>query len=200
MSDERFGAKSSEVAEYERSGAPVRDAIGEEDNPIPLWFNAGFYGMIVFGLFYLAYYSLSGWSSAGQYDSEVAAFDERYAHVRASAPTSNPFHGDAAAIAAGQQVFTTICAACHKPDGRGLVGPSLVDPYWKYGSDDAELFASVATGRPGGMPAWGTQLGNDKIWQALAYLETLPREAEPGVGAPAPEPAVDGPPESGEGS
>ena len=27
-------------------------------------------------------------------------------------------------------------------------------------------------------------LGPDKIWKALAYLETLPRSDEPGVGAP----------------
>ncbi|MCA9510411.1 MAG: c-type cytochrome [Myxococcota bacterium] len=186
MSDERNAGGAPEIAEYVRPGAPVRDAIGEEDNPIPLWFNAGFYGMIVFGIVYLLYYTLSGWSSANQYAGEVAAFEERYAHVKAAAPTSNPYHGDTAAIAAGQQVFTTICAACHKPDGTGLVGPSLVDPYWKYGSDDASLFESVANGRPGGMPAWGTQLGTEKIWQALAYAESLPRESEPGVGAPKP--------------
>ena len=126
-----------EVAEYARPGDPVRDAIGEEDNPIPLWFNAGFYGMIVFGIVYMLYYTLSGWSAVGQYESQVAAFEERYAHVKASLPATNPYHGDAAAIAAGKEVFDQICAACHRPDGKGLVGPSLVDPDWKYGADDA---------------------------------------------------------------
>ena len=47
-----------------------------------------------------------------------------------------------------------------------------------------ELFASVAQGRPGGMPPWGTQLGDEKIWKVLAYLETLPRSSQPGMGAP----------------
>jgi cytochrome c oxidase cbb3-type subunit 3 len=77
-----------------------------------------------------------------------------------------------------------ICAACHKPDGSGLVGPSLVDPYWKYGSSDAELFETVAEGRPMGMPPWKSQLGSEKIWKVLAYMEMLPRSHVPGVGAP----------------
>ena len=34
------------------------------------------------------------------------------------------------------------------------------------------------------MPAWETQLGTEKIWKALAYLETLPKSEQPGVGAP----------------
>jgi len=96
----------------------------------------------------------------------------------------NPYRGDPAAIAEGQQVFATTCVACHLPDAHGLVGPSLVDPYWKYGHDDATLFETVSGGRPGGMPPWGTQLGTEKIWKVLAYLETLPKTDEPGIGSP----------------
>jgi cytochrome c oxidase cbb3-type subunit 3 len=77
-----------------------------------------------------------------------------------------------------------VCAACHLPDGRGLVGPSLIDPYWKYGHDDTTLFETVSKGRPAGMPAWASQLGDEKIWKVLAYMETLPGSPEPGVGAP----------------
>jgi cytochrome c oxidase cbb3-type subunit 3 len=87
-------------------------------------------------------------------------------------------------VAEGAETFATICSACHKVDGTGLVGPSLVDSYWKYGSSDELLFESVSGGRPGGMPAWGVQLGSEKIWKALAYLETLPKSPVPGVGAP----------------
>ena len=98
--------------------------------------------------------------------------------------STNPLRGQPDAIAEGQKTFATVCAACHKPDGKGLIGPSLVDPYWKYGSEDTALFESVSKGRPGGMPPWGTQLSDDEIWSALAYMETLPRESTPGVGAP----------------
>ncbi|MGH0034978.1 MAG: c-type cytochrome [Myxococcota bacterium] len=174
-----------EIAEYPRRDESLRDGIGEEDNPVPLWFNVTFYGSIVLGILYMIYYLSSGWSSAGQYLAEAEAFDARFAEVRsAAAAAGNPFRGDEAAIAEGSQVFATICAACHKPDGSGLVGPSLVDPYWKYGNDDTSLFASVSEGRPAGMPAWGEQLGTEKIWKALAYMETLPQSDVPGVGAP----------------
>jgi mono/diheme cytochrome c family protein len=68
-----------------------------------------------------------------------------------------------------------------------------VDPYWKYGHEDADLFQTVSGGRPLGMPAWATQLGDEKIWKTLAYLETLPKQSAPGLGAPdfaAPAPAA----------
>ena len=174
-----------EIAEYVQPDAPPRDAIGEEDNPIPLWFNVGFYGMIVFGIVYMIYYLGSGWSSDAQYQAEAAAFEAAHAVHRKEVAETNPLRGQPAAIAQGKQVLTTICAACHKPDATGLIGPSLVDPYWKYGHDDAALFETVSKGRPGGMPPWSAQLSDEKIWSVLAYLETLPRQSEPGVGAPA---------------
>ncbi len=173
-----------EIAELARDDDALCDGIHQDDNPVPLWFNVGFYGLIVVGLVYMVYYTTSGWSSAGMYEAQVAAAEARAEAVRASLPTSNPYRGDAIAIQEGSEVFTTICAACHKPDGSGLVGPSLVDSYWKYGDDDEALYASVAEGRPEGMPPWGTQLGSEKVWKVLAYLETLPKSDQPGVGAP----------------
>lgn len=178
------GRKPPEIAEYEQPDRPVRDGIGEEDNAIPLWFNVTFAGTIVFAFVYLVYYTAVGWSSAGQYAVEVAQAQAAQKAVAASQPTTNPYRGNAAAIAEGKEVFTTICAACHKPDASGLVGPSLVDPYWKYGHTDADLFQTVTQGRPGGMPPWGPQLGSEKVWKVLAYLETLPKSDVPGVGAP----------------
>ncbi|MDJ0787970.1 MAG: c-type cytochrome [Myxococcota bacterium] len=175
---------STEVPEYERDDAAIRDGIDEEDNKIPLWFNLGFYGMIVVGIVYLVYYTQSGWSSAGQYEAEVAVAEALAEEVRASLPTTNVFAGNSEAIAQGQEVYTTTCAVCHKPDGSGMVGPSLVDPYWKYGDSDEAKFASVAEGRPLGMPPWLAVLGNEKIWKALAYVDSLPRSDAPGVGSP----------------
>ena len=174
------------LPERPRADEAPRDGIGEDDAPIPLWFNVGFYGLMIVGAAYIAYYAvLSGWSQRGQYEAEVAAAEARYAAVRAAhAPTANPHHGDAAAIAKGKETWDTICVACHTPEGTGLVGPSLVDPYWKYGHSDADLFQTVSEGRPLGMPPWGPQLGTDKIWQVLAFLETLPKRDEPGMGSP----------------
>jgi cytochrome c oxidase cbb3-type subunit 3 len=162
-----------------------RDGIGEEDHPVPLWFNLSWIATTIFGVAYMIWYlALSDWSSAGEWQAEVAAAATQSATARASQPTTNPYTGNAAAIAEGKEVFMTICIACHMADGHGLVGPSLVDPYWKYGSADADLFATVTEGRPGGMAAWGAQLGNEKIWKVIAFVRTLPKTSEPGFGAP----------------
>jgi cytochrome c oxidase cbb3-type subunit 3 len=184
----------SEIPELARADEAVRDGIGEEDNPVPLWFNVGFYGLIVFGILYIVYYLGSGWSQSGQYQAEMERAEALLAEHRATLPSKNPYHDDANAIAEGKQVFDEICSVCHKPDGSGLVGPSLVDPYWKYGDDDESLFTSVSEGRPLGMPPWGTQLGGEKIWKSLAYLETLPKSDTPGVGAPQAPPTAGGTP------
>lgn len=162
-----------------------RDGIGEEDHAVPRWFNWSLIATWIFGFAYMAWYlGFSEWSSVGQWRAEVAAAESHAAAVRASLPTTNPKRGNPDEIAEGAKVYATICVACHMPDAKGLVGPSLVDPYWKYGASDAELYATVADGRPGGMPPWGPQLGGEKIWEVLAYIETLPKTTEPGFGAP----------------
>lgn len=184
MSEGDRARTPGEVAELPSERVDGTDGIVEADNPVPFWFNATFLGTIVFAIVYLTYYTLTGWSARGQYEAEVAVAKVQAEAVKASLPTGNPYRGNAAAIAEGQLVFSQICAACHKPDGSGLVGPSLVDPYWKYGDTDAVLFETVSEGRPAGMPAWKSQLGSEKIWKALAYLQTLPRSDKPGLGSP----------------
>ena len=184
MSPENLPTAHREVAELPAPVVDGTDGIVEEDHPIPFWFNAAFAATIVFAIFYSIYYLAGGWSSAAQYESEVAAARALAPPVEVATSDRNPYRGDAAAIADGQAVFAQVCAACHRPDGSGLVGPSLVDPYAKYGATDHELFETVMKGRPGGMPAWGPQLGTEKVWKVLAYLETLPKSDRPGVGAP----------------
>jgi cytochrome c oxidase cbb3-type subunit III len=179
MSDSR-----REIPELPLEGESPRDGIGEEDHPIPRWFNAAWAATWVVGAGYILWYLvLSDWSARGQYAAELSAA-RAAAPVHAAAPLQNPFKGDPAAIADGAQTFGTICSACHGPEAHGLVGPSLVDPYWKYGSSDAERFATVNGGRPGGMPPWGPQLGEEKIWKVLAYVDSLPRVNHSEFGAP----------------
>ena len=175
---------NGDIPELPREGEPIRDGIGEEDNKVPLWFNIGFYGMLVVGVVYIAVFTLGDWSQVARYEAEVARAQEQAAQVQAQLPSSNPYTGDSAAIDEGGQLYATTCAVCHKPDGTGMVGPSLVDPYWKYGDDDAAMYESVHGGRPLGMPPWGTQLGAEKIWKILAFVVTLPKSNQPGVGSP----------------
>jgi cytochrome c oxidase cbb3-type subunit III len=95
-------------------------------------------------------------------------------------PVKNPYAGDADAIASGRQLFVGMnCAGCHSSYGGGAIGPSLRDSLWIYGSEDAQIFSTIAEGRPNGMPAWGGRLPDDVIWRLVAYIKTLGTPDEP---------------------
>ena len=59
----------------------------------------------------------------------------------------------------GQVVFTTYCAACHGPEGAGLVGPNLTDTVFLHGDKKADIVRVLMNGvGDKGMPAWGAIL------------------------------------------
>jgi len=94
-----------------------------------------------------------------------------------AAETKNPYAGNLAAEEEGEKVFKENCRSCHAEKGAGGFGPKLATTVHKFGGSDAELFASVAGGRPGGMPTFLPQLGKDRIWKAVAYIRRLERES-----------------------
>ena len=75
------------------------------------------------------------------------------------------------------------CSGCHANGGGGM-GAALMDYNWIYGSDPEQVFASIAEGRPNGMPSWKYKLGTQQIWQLVAYVRSLssltPKGARPG--------------------
>ena len=71
------------------------------------------------------------------------------------------------------------CAGCHGEHGGGGMGPSLRDDVWLYGGQAGQIFDSIAQGRANGMPAWGTLLPADLIWNITAYVESLRTDHEP---------------------
>jgi cytochrome c oxidase cbb3-type subunit 2 len=85
----------------------------------------------------------------------------------------NPHEGDNKAIAEGRSIFMENCSVCHGEDARGKIGPSLVDNKWKYGDSDKDLYESISKGRSGGMPAWETMLGKERIWKVIAFLRSI---------------------------
>jgi cytochrome c oxidase cbb3-type subunit 3 len=86
----------------------------------------------------------------------------------------NPFAGQAAAVEDGKRLFTQMnCAGCHGYDlGGGTMAPNLTDRYWRYGGTPAQIFSSIADGRPKGMPAWRNVLPPDEIWKLVAYIQS----------------------------
>lgn len=88
-------------------------------------------------------------------------------------PRAGIYEENAYAISQGQQLFTAMnCVGCHSHGGGGM-GPALMDGKWRYGGRIDQIAASIANGRPNGMPAWGTKLTGYQIWQLAAYVKSL---------------------------
>src|SRR6266550_2258321 len=65
-----------------------------------------------------------------------------------------PYDDNAWAVSEGKSLYNAMnCSGCHFQGGGGI-GPALMDDEWIYGSEPQQVFASIAEGRPNGMPAW----------------------------------------------
>ena len=83
------------------------------------------------------------------------------------------YDNNAPAIAEGQLLYTRMnCVGCHSHGGRGM-GPPLMDDEWRYGGRIDQIAATIAEGRPQGMPSWRGKLTDDQIWKLAAYVRTL---------------------------
>ncbi|WP_199101591.1 cytochrome-c oxidase, cbb3-type subunit III [Aquitalea sp. ASV11] len=90
---------------------------------------------------------------------------------------------DAERAARGKETFTTICAACHGPDGKGnqqLGAPNLTHPSgsWLYGGTEKTIIETVTNGRNNQMPAWKDFLGDAKVHLLAAYVWGLSNNAK----------------------
>jgi cytochrome c oxidase cbb3-type subunit 3 len=93
---------------------------------------------------------------------------------------ANPYRGNVAAMVEGRTLFVRMnCSGCHGGRAGGGMGPSLRDVDWIYGSEEAQIFSTIAEGRAHGMPSWGTLLGDDQIWKLVAYISSLRTPQEP---------------------
>lgn len=167
------------------------DGIKEYDNPLPQWWLWLFYGTIVFSAVYIPYIVMGfGPSSAEEYQRELAA--ARAAPPPAAQPAPGvpaapgqppavaavvagpSLEGNAAAIAAGKEVYVANCAPCHGPQGQGVIGPNLTDNFWLHGNTWNDIVSTVTNGVPDkGMIAWKTTLNPEKIRQVSAYVMSL---------------------------
>jgi cytochrome c oxidase cbb3-type subunit 3 len=93
--------------------------------------------------------------------------------AQAALPANNKYEDNAYAVSQGKTLYRAYnCNGCHAGGG-GNMGPPLMDDKWRYGSDAANIFASIAQGRPNGMPAFGKHVPEDQIWQLAAYVRSM---------------------------
>jgi len=128
------------------------DGIEECDNKLPNWWLYSLYGTIAFGVVYWYVYQTTGIGAlpAQAYQDELdkaAAAEAMQIKVGEATPEALiALSKDPKALALGKQVFTSTCAACHRADGGGLVGPNLTDDFWLHGGTPDKIFHTIATG------------------------------------------------------
>lgn len=84
-----------------------------------------------------------------------------------------PYVRNAYDLSQGKQLYTWFnCSGCHA-DGGGASGPAFLDGWWRYGPQVVSIFLSIRDGRPRGMPAFGTRLTTEQIWQLAGYVQTI---------------------------
>jgi cytochrome c oxidase cbb3-type subunit 3 len=156
------------------------DGIAEYDNKLPNWWLYTLYGTILFGVGYWYWFQTihAGASPEEAYRAEIERVASEQAmtmKVGAATPEAlSSMSRDANAVSLGKQVFVSTCAACHRADGGGNVGPNLTDDFWLHGSAPEKIYRTVASGVPDkGMPAWEPQLGALKTQAVTAYVLTL---------------------------
>lgn len=168
------------------------DGIQEYDNKLPNWWLYTLYGAIAFAAVYWFHYHVAefGDSSLARYQAEVdKAAAEQAAKFKAagvmSAEALAAMAKDKATVEQGKQVFAQTCAACHRQDGGGMVGPNLTDEFWMHGGAPDKIYKTITDGVPDkGMPAWAAQLGPDRVQAVTAYVITLAGTNVPGGKAP----------------
>lgn len=155
----------------------------EYNNPLPNWWRWLFYITIVFALAYLVLYpglgKFSGtlnWTSTGQYDTEMAAAEDRFGplYEKYLSMDIEAVAADSKAREMGQRLFLNNCAQCHASDARGSRGfPNLADKDWLYGGDPQTIKTTIENGRNGIMPPMGAALGNDGTKDVAHYVMSL---------------------------
>jgi cytochrome c oxidase cbb3-type subunit 3 len=92
---------------------------------------------------------------------------------------------DAAGAAAGKEIFTKTCVACHLAEGQGSVGPNLTDDYWIHGGGIKDIFKTIKYGYPDkGMQSWQSTYSPVQIQQLASYIRTLKGTNPPNPKAP----------------
>lgn len=146
------------------------DDLEELNNPLPRWWLYLFFITCIFGMAYMIMYPGLGdfegslkWSSAGQYEEEVARID-----AVAEPLFSGYLAQDIVAVAAdpaahemGERLYLNYCSQCHGSDARGGRSfPNLTDNDWLGSGEPEYIKSTILNGRNAIMPAMAAAVGN----------------------------------------
>ncbi|SHM41246.1 cbb3-type cytochrome c oxidase N-terminal domain-containing protein [Flavobacterium xinjiangense] len=157
------------------------DGIKELDNNLPPWWVYLFYAGIVFGVVYMVRYEILGADNQEtELKKELAQAKIEVAEYMKTAPDmmdekTVTLLTEPTDLAAGKEIFTTNCAACHRADAGGQIGPNLTDDNWILGGGIKNLFHTITNGgRDGkGMIAWKGTLKPKEMQKVASYILSL---------------------------
>lgn len=169
------------------------DGIKELDNVLPPWWVNLFYATAIFAVIYLfRFHVMNDYTQEQEFQKEVELANLEIAKHKLTSPKLEVTFDDVtmltddASLAKGKEIFTNACAACHKPDGGGIVGPNLTDEYWINGGGIKNVFKVIADGSPNNasMVAWAKTLGTSEVQKVASYVLTLQGTKPAGGKAP----------------
>jgi cytochrome c oxidase cbb3-type subunit 3 len=188
------------MAEYEDKVLHEMDGIREYDNPMPGWLMAIWWGALIFGAVYIAFYALSFGEGSmeaeyrGEAQKAVTAVDAYFAEHPLVPPSPAALLAgtrDPAVLETGRARFARTCAACHGEQAQGLIGPNLTDDRWIHGGSVEQIFQTIAKGWPAkGMPPWGRALKPEELAALVSYVRSLQGSNPPGAKPPEGDPVV----------
>lgn len=157
------------------------DGIKELDNNLPPWWVYLFYASIVFGVVYMVRFEILGADDQEmELAKEIAQAKIEVAEYMKTAPDmmdekTVTVLTDPADLAVGKEIYTTNCAACHRADAGGQIGPNLTDEEWILGGGIKNIFHTLVNGgRDGkGMIAWKGTLKPKEMQKVASYIISL---------------------------
>lgn len=157
------------------------DGIRELDNHLPPWWTYLFFITIGFSVWYMVDYHVLETSPKMEEEYQIAmkkAEIEVAAYMAKAAESIDEktvkLVSDEKALASGKQIYLDNCAACHRPDGGGSVGPNLCDEYWIHGGSVNDIFKTIKYGVPEkGMVSWQKTLKPGDIQNVTSFILTL---------------------------
>jgi cytochrome c oxidase cbb3-type subunit 3 len=157
------------------------DGIRELDNNLPPWWLWMFFATIVFAFVYMFNFHVfkTGDLQIAEYEKDMkksnkevkAYLSEMSMNVDETSATLMTASDD---LSQGKTLFETNCVTCHNPRGEGNIGPNLTDKFWLYGADIKEVFKTIKTGTPNGMPEHNSKFNPIQIQQVASFVLSLP--------------------------
>jgi len=171
-----------DAADDELVGHKWDGDLEEWNNPAPKWWLYLYFITIFWGVGFLIWFpglgnfeGIGGWTSAGQYEQEMAAAADKYEPIyeRFAAMDFDALATDPDAQRLGASLYASYCTTCHGSDARGAKGfPNLVDNDWLWGNSEQQLTHTIMNGRSGVMAVF--PLGTDDDVTAMVnYVRSL---------------------------